>query len=180
MASRGRGIVIDASIARAAGESEQAVSSRCRVFLEEVRTVCHHIVISGEGLAEWDRNRSRFARAWWRSMRARKKVDRMEIEPDVDLRKRVSAAARSQRELDGMLKDFHLIEAALQASAPVASLDENTAREPFRGVCQTVRRLRQVVWVNPTVESESPVEWLQRGASDEDFRRLGFGVGDQK
>lgn len=169
MASRGRGIVIDASIARGAGESEHAVSSRWRIFLEEVRTVCHHIVISSDGLAEWNRNRSRFARAWWRSMRARRKVNRMEIKMDIDLRDKVCAAARNQQELDGMLKDIHLVEAALQANAPVASLDENTARKPFRSACRTVRRLRRVVWVNPTADSEFALEWLQTERSTKTF-----------
>jgi hypothetical protein len=171
--------VIDASVASAAGQSEHSVSRNCRLFLQEVRTICHHVALSREGYDEWNRHQSRFARAWLRSMRARRKVDELEIEADDGLRARVSATARNERERDEMLKDFHLVEAALQASAPVASLDEFTARGPFRSACRMVRRVRQVVWVNPTVEAERPLEWLQEGAPDEDFRSLGFEVEDR-
>jgi hypothetical protein len=112
-------------------------------------------------------------------MYARKKVDLTEFETSADLRAAIAVAAGSDLERAGMLKDLHLVEAALHAGAPVASLDEVTARGPFRSACRSVGRLRQVVWVNPTVEAERPLEWLHEGALDEDCRCLGFEVEDQ-
>lgn len=122
---------------------------------------------------------SGFARTWLVSMYARRKVDRFEVETDDELRAAVSNAAHSAGEREGMLKDIHLVEAALQATAPVASLDENTAHGPFRNVCRTVRRLQRVVWVNPTKEDENALEWLSDGAPTDPARCLGFGVADR-
>jgi hypothetical protein len=165
-------------VGRAAGESEHPISSKCRAFLEEVLKICHRVTLTAALLEEWNRHRSRFAKTWLVSMYARKKVDRFDIEADQALRARVSAAATSQEERDGMLKDLHLVEAALQADAPVVSLDEMTARVPLRSASRTVRRLRSVVWVNPTADDENTLEWLRNGAQSEASRCLGFAVGD--
>jgi hypothetical protein len=162
-----RAIVIDASIARAAGESEHPVSSMCRTFLVEVLRICHHVAASDAILEEWNGHMSRFTRTWLASMYARKKVDWLEVQVDNELRAAISGAARTDAERKGMLKDIHLIELALHVEAPVTSLDENTARGPFEGACRTVSRLRRIVWVNPTRENEQALEWLRGGAKPE-------------
>jgi len=89
----------------------------------------------------------------------------------------ISAAARGEGEGQQMLRDAHLIEVALGLGSPVVSLDDR-ARNSFKEVSLVVRRLRSVVWVNPTADDESPLEWLRSGARSEASRCLGFGVGD--
>lgn len=166
MSSTRRGMVIDASVARAAGESEHPVSSRCRSFLVEVRQICYRLAATDAILEEWNRNRSRFSGAWLVSMYARKKVDRFEIETDTELRAAIPSAARSQEDRDNMLKDVHLIEAALHRESPVVSLDE-TARGLFRTAAGRVGRLKQVVWVNPAKPADKALQWLKEGAQSD-------------
>ena len=71
-----------------------------------------------------------------------------------------------------MLKDAHLIETARTFGSPVVSLDDR-ARNCFREAARRVQDLRQVVWINPVVEPERPLEWLRDGAPDEAHRRIG-------
>jgi predicted nucleic acid-binding protein len=172
---RGRGIVVDASIAKAAGLSDHTTSSRSRVFLEELRRICHGVVLTDELMVEWRNRASSLAREWLASMFARKKVRRLRLVRDENLNRRISTAARGENDRGAMLKDLHLIEAAIQASSPVASLDE-TARALFRYASQHVGSLRSVAWVNPSRVQETVLDWLENGARDEAPRCLGFGL----
>jgi len=126
-------------------------------------------------MIEWKEHASTFARQWLWSMRARKRVNRLRFVSDELFRTEILAAARTQGQAADMSKDIHLLEAALQTDCPIASLDDR-ARDFFREASQTVRRLRGVVWVNPTKEAENALEWLQGGARAEAVRCLGFGV----
>jgi hypothetical protein len=67
-------VVIDASIARSAGESINSTSSNCRIFLETVMQEGYLLVMTREIKQEWDNHQSRFARTWLLSMVAKKKV----------------------------------------------------------------------------------------------------------
>ena len=72
-----------------------------------------------------------------------------------------------------MLKDFHLIEAALTTDQTVIALDE-VVRALFGTVCQTMGQLKTIVWVNPDKAEEQAAEWLEAGAEPERQRQLGF------
>src|SRR3954452_5022187 len=73
---RSRRLVIDASIARAAGDSSTHPTSRnCRDFLLIVLEICHRAVMTAPILEEWNRHQSRFASTWRKSMMARKKLE---------------------------------------------------------------------------------------------------------
>jgi hypothetical protein len=122
---------------------------------------------------EWNQNQSSFARRWRRSMVARKKVvvlDRVASEP---LRRKVDALAVKEKAREAMMKDIHLIEAALASDLRVASLDEE-ARGLLTAAAQEIRELKKVVWVNPDKSEEQPIVWLEEGAKAEHDRRLGF------
>jgi ABC-type iron transport system FetAB ATPase subunit len=172
---KSRGIVIDASIAKAAGRSEHPTSSTSRVFLEEIRRICHSLVLSDDLMLEWKHRASFLAREWLASMFARKKVKRLRLVPDKTFKERISTTTGSDKERAAMLKDLHLIEAAIHISAPVASLDE-TVRALFHHASQHVLGLRAVVWVNLSKEQETALVWLENGAPNEAARCLGFGL----
>jgi hypothetical protein len=74
---------------------------------------------------------------------------------------------------DAMLKDIHLIEAALKADKIVVSMDE-AVRRYFHEATQKVGELRLIVWVNPCESEETPLEWLKDGAELERDRLLGY------
>jgi len=59
---RSRVLVIDASIARAAGDVSMHPTSRnCRDFLQAVLDTCHRMALTTPIKEEWNRHQSRFA-----------------------------------------------------------------------------------------------------------------------
>ena len=172
MANQGsRRLVIDADVVHSAGETEHPVSSACRRFLETVLDVGHHVVMTDAILAEWRHHMSRYSRRWRRRMYGRRLVIQIEVNEDEILRGRIDAAVhRDQRAI--VDKDIHLIEAAIATDRLVTSKDES-ARGVFKGASDGVVDLQQIVWVNPTCDNETPIEWLENGALDEKHRMLG-------
>ncbi|MGO8786191.1 MAG: hypothetical protein ACLQVL_02245 [Terriglobia bacterium] len=166
-------LVIDASIARAAGRTDHPISKACRVFLEGVLKICHHVVLTKEISEEWKRHQSKFTVLWRSSMVARKKVAWRKVARNSAVRTRIQDLDFSEKECAAILKDAHLIEAALETDLAVASLDE-TARGLLRRAAQDVKALKRVLWVNPTKDEEHTIEWLEGGAEAEEPRRLGF------
>ena len=71
-----------------------------------------------------------------------------------------------------MMKDAHLIEAAMESDGTVISRDEE-ARLAFDEAAAAVGELRGIVWVNPTKGAEEAIKWLARGAKPVKSRRLG-------
>jgi predicted nucleic acid-binding protein len=166
-------LVIDASIATAAGRTDHPVSKAYRDFLEGVRTICHRVVMTREISAEWNRHQSIFAASWRSSMFARRKVAQPEVGPNEMLRTSIQNSGLTEKECAAALKDAHLVEAALESDFRVVSLDE-TARAVFRKAAPRVGPLRPVLWANPTKEEDNIIEWLEGGTEDEEVRQLGF------
>ena len=184
MAARGsKRLVIDASVARAAG-GEDAVfpgSKYCRDFLKATLVICHHVVMTPEISGEWKRHRSAFARGWLVSMVARKKIYHIENVVNDDMRSRIEHATEQAQEYkrEAMRKGLLLIEAAIATDRVIISLDE-TVRELFAKATQRVGELRNIVWVNPARTEEQPIRWLENRARPEKKRLLGFQVGGRR
>jgi hypothetical protein len=172
---RSRRLVIDASVARAAGGPEAAfpTSIHCRDFLDTVRATAHRVVMTRDIFAEWKNHRSRLAHVWQRSMVAKRRIIFLEVAPNTKLRHKVGTLPISKRGCEAMLKDIHLIEAALVTDRTAISLDE-AVRKLFSTAAISVRELRPVVWVNPANPSEEAVTWLNDGARPQKQRKLGF------
>lgn len=166
-----RKLVIDADVGRSAGESEHPVSRACRLFLEAVRRVGHHVVMTTEIRDEWCRHQSGFSRKWLIRMVGGRSVHWCKAPRDDNLRSRIASAIAVDRQ-PAAEKDAHLIEAALSTDRLVASRDE-TARGIFRDASGSVRELRPITWVNPTLPADGPIRWLEGGAPSEAWRRLG-------
>jgi hypothetical protein len=103
-------------------------------------------------------------------MTARKKVVLVTPEEN-DVEKQIRSACNGNR-LATAIKDCHLIHAALATEHSIASLDEEV-REIYRSLSQDIKELRKIVWVNPTLESETPIDWLEQGAQPDVHRQLG-------
>ena len=102
----GRRLVIDADVARSAGETEHPVSTSCRGFLETATRFRHRVVMTTEIQEEWREHASHFARRWLVRMYARRLVDRTALARDNPLRRRVAAVLPNAG-------DLHLLEAAI-------------------------------------------------------------------
>jgi hypothetical protein len=169
-----RRLVIDSSVARSSG-SEGAVfptSKNCRDFLKAVLDICHHVVLTPEIREEWHKHKSNFARRWLVSMFARKKAELIDSAEDQLLRSKIDQASQNEKARAAMLKDVHLLEAALVTDEIVVALDE-TVRALFIEAAISVGEIRNVVWINPDRADEAPLPWLESGAKSDKKRCLG-------
>jgi hypothetical protein len=171
-------LVIDASAATSTGElNSKGVS--CRAFFDEIFNSKHRVVFTLELEDEWRRHSHPFARKWQAQMARAGRVVNVTLVRNEHLQRYVMQKAPSEKQQDEMLKDCHLIEAACATDQTVISLDE-IARKFFRSAVLKLRELKNIVWVNPTIENEKPLIWLRQGAKLEIPRRLGFAAKTDK
>ena len=168
-------LVIDASVIFASKDSNAREASNCFNFLETVRKCKHKIIITPELDAEIIRRRNQSKKSkplsnlvnWLSIMEKNGRVIRKRVVDTVGLRKKIRSSA--DKEILCKLRnyqndeDVHLLEAALQTHKIVASLDDN-ARKCFASVCQQVRDIKDIMWVNPKEETEMCCDWLNNGA----------------
>lgn len=164
-------LVIDASVATSTGERGPR-GEMCQTFLRiMIGETAHRLVMTKEIGFEWDIHSHPFARRWRRSMNAKRRVVRPSVERDPSFCNKIERASPNEKALDAMEKDLLLIEAARATDNRIISLDD-TARKFFALVAISVGELREILWVNPAKEEESPVQWLTSGTPDEVERML--------
>ena len=105
-------------------------------------------------------------------MVGRKKLCWLSDPADEAVRALLARLETTAAERDAMLKDVHLVEAALATDHTVVSLDDH-AREAFASAAQSVGQLRMIAWVNPGNPAENILDWLRNGAEVEKERCLG-------
>lgn len=103
-------------------------------------------------------------------MEARKKTDRLEVSPDDGLRNEIRRLSLPERTIEAMLKDAHLIEAALSTDSLIVSLDDE-ARMGFAQASKSIPRIQGIVWVNPE-RDRNVRDWLRSGAPRDEKRTL--------
>jgi hypothetical protein len=168
-------LVVNASVACAAGgeAATKSVSINCTEFLEAFRDESpHHVVMTFELSEEWDEHQSNFAAEWLGNMIATKRFHYIELPQNRALYDEIEATAVREEDVNAMLKDFHLLGAALETDQIIISLDE-TIRGLFKCASQQVGEIRNIIWVNPDQTAEGhPIPWLRNGAPPEPHRRL--------
>jgi hypothetical protein len=152
MAAVSRRLVIDASVASAAGQTLQPASRRCREFLRTVLRICHRTTMTPRLREEWRRHQSLFAKAWLAEMRSRAKAEDVADVRNEEMRDQAPGTPSAQ-------KDLHLIEAALNSDRIVISLDDRARAE------LSVPAAAEVMWVNPVSEGGHAIYWLNKGAA---------------
>ena len=156
-AKRSRLLVIDASVAHSAGETEHPVSSRCRNALLAILDICHHAVMTEAIQTEWNRHMSRFTSRWFRSMVAKKKIHRCEGMQLAHLDE--ACEMLSAHEQDGLRKDLHLIEAACEGDGIVVTRDDAVLQ--IWQKCQDRFGLsKPIQWINPVTDDIQTLERL--------------------
>lgn len=170
---KSRRLVVDASIARAAGgpDAVHPLSKDCRDCLMSIRDICHRIVFESELAAEWKKHRSAFARTWLTSMEARRKVVRIAIPAEDRMSTRIQGLSAQENAIAAMVNDAHLIDAALATDSIVLALDE-IVRGLFTVHSATIAQLRQIMWANPGNSVENCTDWMKAGAPVDNGRKL--------
>lgn len=131
----------------------------------------HQLVMTDAITNEWNEHQSGFARRWRFEMTSRRRVLNVSVHAASTVRARVESTAASLKDREAISKDCLLIEAALEADRIVLSLDE-TVRVLFARATLKVVEMRDIVWVNPTIEDEQCDAWLTAGAKFERQRML--------
>ena len=176
-------LVIDASVAGAAGQEEASypTSKNCRDLLNAVLDSPHRIVMTPEIRQEWDNHQKSFAVRWLVAMERQAKIQLHDSLRDEGLRDKMTSLIGQQIGRDKitqevcaiMLKDCHLLEAALESNKIVLSLD-NKARFHFKVASVEIEDISEILWVNPDKAEENAIAWLEAGAEPEKHRQLGF------
>lgn len=161
---KGRMVVIDADVARSAGETENQISSSCRNFLKLILENSHIIVIEDRLNAEWKKHRSNYFRKWKVAMISRKLFKKITIGENDGFEDNITALNLNNNEEDIALKDIHLIEAAIKTENFISSRDD-TARNLFCEISDSLRVIRKIVWMNPVTINDEQIGWLKAGKS---------------
>jgi hypothetical protein len=172
--NRPRLLVIDASIAHAAGDVSMHPTSRsCREFLQAVGDLGHRMAMTTPIQEEWNKHQSGFARRWRASMMARKKLEIFKVPSHMSLQGQIELIAAAKKVVAIIEKDRHLIEAALATDQRIASLDDEV-RAALQIHHATLPGVALICWVNPSEPEETVIAWLESGAPADRFRTLGY------
>jgi hypothetical protein len=164
-------LVIDTDIARSASQSDDPLAKACSDALETVRHHQHQLVVSPAVWEEWKKHRSGYAANWLRTMLARKLVVWLTDVTDPQLRVRLTKAVTKPKDREAMLKDTHLLEAALSTDERILSRND-AQRDQFAEVCDQIKEIEAVMWLNPVTHSEPCLDWLKEGAPDDNAHTL--------
>lgn len=164
-------LIIDASVARAAGSEDavKPVPKQCREFLIEVFEICHKVGITDGIKEEWYKH----ALSWLTYMKSRGKLKEISSKQNASLRDKIASEQSTPENIEAMKKDTILIEAAIVSDGLIISRDE-IARELFQDLSLRADELKKICWINPTFESENPIQWLKDGAKKEKERTFDY------
>jgi hypothetical protein len=154
-ARRTRLLVVDASVARSAGETEHPVSSACRACLEAILLICHRVAVTPAIRDEWDRHMSRFSRKWRRSMAARRKP----LETVATAAVPIEVTAYSSPAREQIEKDACLLEAAIAADRIIVTRDDSLRLALSRRPDGTAL-VQSIKWINPVTDGARSLEAL--------------------
>lgn len=156
MTSRSRRLlVVDASVARSAGETDHPLSSSCRECLEAIRTICHRVAVTPAILAEWNRHMSRFTRKWQRSMAARRKPLEFVAVAGVG----VDTTKYDQADREQVEKDACLLEAALAADHVIVTRDD-ALKLALEKRPDGKALSKSITWINPVAGGLKAIQSL--------------------
>ncbi len=177
-------LIIDASVARAAGTlpigpDTPETKKRCRDFLKNVYEICHKIGWTEAIKNEWKKHETESSLLWLTNMQDRGKLKVITSRKNKAFRKKVAMANLGKQVQVAVEKDIILIEAAWSSDKTIVSLDDK-AKNNFASFCAQEKELLDICWVNPSDETEKPIEWLENGALKEKERLLGYSKHSQR
>jgi hypothetical protein len=153
---RSRLLVVDASVAQSAGETENPVSSCCRNALVSIRDICHRVIMTEAIQEEWHHHTSGFARKWLVSMYAKKKVHKCDAAQLSHVEETCNGLSATEQ--DGLRKDLCLLEAACAGDGIIVTRDD-VIQEIWHKCSDQLAVPKPIHWINPVTDG---VEALQR------------------
>ncbi|WP_457243611.1 hypothetical protein [Pseudomonas lurida] len=151
--------VVDADVARCAGLSEVPSSKGARNVMQAMIKSDTVAIFCPTLADEWKKHRSKFSANWLSSMTAKKKI--LRVKPTETAAGEIQAAAISEDDKRIAEKDVHIVDAAVDQNAVIASND-NAARAVFQRILNGSATMEALVWVSPTASSEEIVSLIER------------------
>ena len=180
MKGRGRRIVVDADVGRAAANISRAdrgevvnaralaISRSLRAFLE-ARNVA---VFSPSLHKEWQKHAGRGGCRWFARMLEKKLIDKVIPEPDSTWLEEIIKDNLPESDAKVAHKDRHLVTLAIaKADLRILSCD-GKAREKYVWLVPNASKLERLHWVDPG--EDSVPRWLTERAPDHRPWMLGF------
>lgn len=156
MAGKKLKIVIDADIARSAGDKDHPVSSGCRNFLTRILRDGHSMLLCPKLMDEWKKHRSTFSTTWYASMTASRRIMFIEA-PQTEIRKKLASlevnCPEKEKKIKIAEKDVHLIDLVKEYGDFIASCDDQ-AKEAFQALGELAQLVACLCWLNPVYEQE--------------------------
>jgi len=145
-ANRSYLIVVDASVARSAGKTENPVSRNCRNTLEGILKICHHLIMTDAIKKEWKHHKSGYTRMWQRQMYSRRKIESIKDDKLPSLS--INESHFTESELDALKKDLPLLKAACASDGIIITRDTE-----IRDICskykKQIKLSKSIRWIIP-------------------------------
>lgn len=171
-AVEGKRLVIDTCVCRSSGgtESDDGFSRECSEILYCVYKNDYYFVctpeIQNEIMDSLSMNLfSYFVHQWFRNMITRRRVY-SPSSPTINerLRMEITTIPLERKQLDAILKDVHLIEAANCTDNRIISCDRN-AFDNFKLLSASYENITGVMWIDLNDPPLDVKKWLEEGAS---------------
>ncbi|MGG0610957.1 hypothetical protein [Bacillus altitudinis] len=154
----GHCLIIDASVVTSASP-KNGISKRSADFLDKFLETKNKLGLTEELKAEWLNHKSSYtAKVLTKTKQEQRIIKIKGYEDTQDIRQKVHNIKDKQR-IYAILKDVHLLEAAILTDKLIVSLD-NKARNNFSHFYNCINNLPNVCWINPCENSESALDWL--------------------
>jgi hypothetical protein len=153
---RKRAVVIDANIARSAGE-KTACAAACAETLATIQESGHDASFCQQLLDEWEKHQSAFAGDWLASMIKSKRIQKLTFTAQ-DFSNFAGTFPAEARKARGF-EDVHLILIAHRTGKTVLSQDD-VARKLFAAIAP--RKLR-IYWSDPCRAQDQTLPWIAKG-----------------
>lgn len=164
--------IIDSDVIASATEKQEKRAILCRQLLLTMYDTQHEVLLTPGIRREWENRYPGFAQSWAAKMKQKGLLPEIEQDPDSGLAAQIQALEVTPEVAAIMLKDCHLLEAALVAGKAVFSQDDS-AYVHFYDASDKIARLRSIMWANPERPEDACVAWLKPGARQEDRRCIG-------
>lgn len=164
--------VVDSDIIASATEKDDERAIICRGLLRKLLATLHEVLLTPSIKKEWEARYPGYAQAWAVQMSRRGLLKEEPEDPASGLAAEIEALEVSADVAAIMLKDCHLLEAALIGGKAIFSQDDS-AYTHFYDASVYIERLQSIMWANPERAEDACEAWLQPGARREPGRCIG-------
>lgn len=156
--------IVDACVAMAIGDPTVEQMANARKLIDALATGPVGVCMTDALVAEWDKHASKFMKKWLAKMVSKGRT-RHERDTRLSDYRRVLKGVDPTMGKAAMLKDAHLVEAAILCRAGVLSLDDKQRRY-LAGIVPLYPRVGRIQWFNPESDFSDCEAWLAAECCD--------------